>query len=168
MIEPSARPDLLVFHRSPFVRAKANAKPTAPSPRGPSQQRLARVSGRTGRTVWDIPLEDQPSQVQPGNPSSTHELGDLDGDGSLDAAIVVPRPGQAGQADYELKVISLHDGLSRWSRLLRYQGFMWGSPSIEIAKGPPKEPATLFVSELPATSASNELRGARARRPRWS
>ena len=58
---------------------------------GPTRLRLGRVSGRTGRMVWDIPLEEQPSTPQPGDPSPP-KLDDFDGDGSLDAAVLVRLP----------------------------------------------------------------------------
>ena len=99
----------------------------------PTHQHLARVSGRTGRVVWDIPLEEQPSEPEPGEPRPP-KLDDIDGDGSLDAALFVRGPTQPAQSEYELKVISLHDGVSRWSRVIRYNGFVSESPSIEIAR----------------------------------
>jgi outer membrane protein assembly factor BamB len=158
VVEPDAPPDLLVLHWSPFVKPAATAKPAPISAWGPTRQRLARVSGRTGRVVWDIPLEEQPSSpmpgaAQPGPPT----LDDLDGDGTLDAAVVIRRPAQIGQADFELKVVSLHDGVNRWSRLIRYEGSHFGYPAIVIGKGAPKVPATLFVEESRGTNTSNEL-----------
>jgi hypothetical protein len=154
VVEPNAPPDIVVLHRSPFV--KATGTPTPPSPRAPTRLRLGRVSGRTGRMVWDIPLDDQPSMPQPGDPNP-QKLGDLDGDGSLDAAVLVRLPGQAGQSEFELKVISLHDGASRWSRVVRYQGFGFDAPSVEIGAGSSGGPGTVFVTESPTTATSNEL-----------
>ena len=157
-VEASVSPDLLVLHRSPFVKATATTKPAPISAWAPSRQRLARVSGHTGRVVWDIPLEEQPSSpspgfAQPGPPT----LDDLDGDGTLDAAVVIRRSVQPGQADFELKVISLHDAVIRWSRLIHYDGSSFGYPAVVIGKGAPNEPATLFVEESPGTNTSNEL-----------
>ncbi len=158
VVDANVSPDLLVLHRSPFVKPTATAKPAPISPWGPTFQRLARVSGRTGRIVWDIPLEEQPSTPSPGEPSpGPPRLDDLDGDGTLDAAVVIRRSVQPGQADFELKVISLHDAVNRWSRLIHYDGSYSGYPAVVIATGAPNEPATLFVEESPATSTSNEL-----------
>jgi FG-GAP-like repeat len=154
VIEPNAPPDLIVLHRSPF--RKANAKPIQPSPWAQGQTRLARVSGQTGRIVWDIPLEEQPSPLLPGR-TLPPNLADLDGDGRLDATVVIRQPGQTGQSKFELTVISLHDGVRRWSRLLDYQGFVSEFPSVAIGKGTSNEPATVFVTELPTTNTSNEL-----------
>ena len=153
-IEPNAPPDIVVLHRSPFVKAIG---PPAPAlAQGPTRQRLARVSGRTGRMVWDIPLEDQPSNAQPGDPFPP-KLGDFDGDGSLDAALIVRVPAQPGQPEFELKAISLHDGASRWSRLLRYDGMFSDVPSVEIGTGVSNGPGAIFVTESPTTPTSNEL-----------
>ena len=154
VVEPNALPDILVLHRSPFV--KATGTPMPASPRVPTQLRLGRVSGRTGRMVWDVPLEDQPSTPQPGD-LYLPKLGDIDGDGSLDAAVLVRLAGQAAQSEFDLKVISLHDGASAWSRVIRYQGFGFDAPSVEIGAGASNEPAAVFVTESPTTPTSNEL-----------
>jgi hypothetical protein len=154
VIEPSAPPDLLVRHRSPFL--KASAKPAPPLPWPPARERLARVSGRTGHVVWDIPLEEQPSKPEPGAPQPP-KIEDIDGDGKLDAAVIVRHPNPSGQSEFELKVFSLHDGVSRWTRVLPYQGFVAECPSVEIGKGGPNDSATVFVNELPTSSTSNEL-----------
>ncbi len=156
-VEPNAPPDLLVLHRSPFVRPTAGSKPAAIVPRAPTRQRLARVSGRTGRIVWDIPLEEQPSDPMAGAGPGPPTFDDIDGDGMLDAAVMVRRPGQPGQSEFELKVISLHDGVNRWSRLIRYEGSPGGYPAVVIGKGAPNGPATLFVEESPGSNTVNEL-----------
>ena len=88
IVQPGAPPDLLVRHRNPFL--KPTATPTPPSPWAPAQERLARVSGRTGRVLWDVPLEEQPSQPEPGWPVPP-KIADLDGDGSPDTALIVQR-----------------------------------------------------------------------------
>ncbi len=157
-VEANATPDLLVLHRSPFVKPTATAKAAPISAWAPTRQRLARVSGRTGRIVWDIPLEEQLSTQSPGEPSpGPPMLDDLDGDGALDAAVMIRRSVQPGQPDFELKVISLHDAVIRWSRLIRYDGSYSGYPAVVIGKEAPNQPATLFVEESPGTRTSNEL-----------
>jgi hypothetical protein len=154
VIEPNAAPDLLVVHRSPFLKPSPFSTPA--SPWSAAQERLTRVSGRTGQILWDIPLEEQPKPQEPGTPRSPN-VADFDGDGSLDAAIVVRQLAQAGQSEFELKLISLHDGATHWSRVLHYQGFVSGFPQVEVGKGAPNDPATLFAVEAPSTKTSNEL-----------
>ena len=155
IFRPGDPPDLLVHHRNPFL--KATKTPTPPNPWAPAQERLARVSGRTGRVVWDVPVEDQPSQRRPGWPRPP-KIADLDGDGSPDTALIV-RPMTAGgeRSSYELKTISLRDGASLWSRSLHYQGFVSEMPSCEIGEAGKGEPRTVYVTELPTTPDSNEL-----------
>jgi hypothetical protein len=155
VIEPGSPPDLVVLHRSPFL---ASSPPSAPpSPWAPTQQRLARVSGRTGRIVWDIPLEEKPSNPRPGGGAISPRFADLDGDGALDAAVVVPRELQPGQSEFDLDVVSLRDGAIRWSHMIPYDGFVNEPPSCEIGRGAEGVPATVFVTRLPATPDSTEL-----------
>ncbi len=155
VIEPGSAPDLVVLHRSPFLAP--NPTPTVPSPWGPTQQRLARVSGRTGRILWDIPLEEKPSHQQPGRRDEPPRIADLDGDGALDTAMIVRRPPQPGQSEFDLRVISLRDGASRWSQVVQYHGFINEPATVEIGEGAKGEPATVFVTQLPTTPNGNEL-----------
>jgi len=154
IMEPNAPPDLVVHHSNPLLKAGSK-----PSPWGPTQERLARVSGRTGRILWDLPLEDQPSQHGRGaNPVSPRpRVEDVDGDGGLDAVMIFRRDSQSGQADFELRAISLRNGATLWSRVLHYQGDVVGFPHIEIGKRKKDERATVFVYEEPSTKTSNEL-----------
>jgi hypothetical protein len=160
VIEPNAQPDLLVIHRNPFL--KPGPTSTTSSPRAPGQERMARVSGRTGQILWDVALQDQATQQTTGE-YQTPKVDDLDGDGRLDAGIVVRQLAQTGKAEFDLKVISLRDGASRWTRLIHYQGFKPEYPQFKVVRGAPNSPATVFVVELPSTvelsstKTSNEL-----------
>jgi PQQ-like domain len=83
--------------------------------------RLARVSGRDGRVVWDVSLaQDTIPSVVLG--TSARVFDDLDGDGGIDAAIVVPSYStMAGFTfDYTLVAVSLRDGRRLWSQALQY------------------------------------------------
>lgn len=154
-IGPKAAPDLLVLHRSPFL--KAGSTP-APRSGGTAQDRLARVSGRTGRILWDIAVEEQPSTQQPGTRPVPPKVADLDGDGSMVAVVLARRTVSAGApSEFELKGISLRDGASRWSRALEYQGFMSEPPGFEIGQAEKGQPATVYITEAPGTQTSNEL-----------
>ena len=115
VVEPNAAPDVLVRHDSPFLAAS----PTPPPPNSPAQDRLARVSGRTGRIVWDIPLgESGPGpRVRHIPPPAFH---DLDGDGVPRRLVVLPTAALVdGTAEYELKAVSLRDGRLLWSQPIR-------------------------------------------------
>ena len=104
-------------HCNPFV------KPSGPPVAFPNgQDRLARISGRDGRIVWDIPLispTDRTSAVTSDGPHP-FQFGDLDGDGSLDVVIVIPPSPADGRTVIELKAVSLDDGKPIWVHRLRY------------------------------------------------
>ncbi len=72
VIEPKSSPDLLVMHRNPFLAA--SPKPIMQGNRSFAQERLTRISGRTGRIVWDIPLKDQPSPQAIRSPGNTAQV----------------------------------------------------------------------------------------------
>ena len=112
VVEANVSPDLLVLHRSPFVKPTSTGEAGTDLGLGdPTRQRLARIPDARGRIVWDIPLEDQPSSPQPGEPSpGPPKFDDLDGDGKLDAAVVILRvPSSLDKQTSRSKVISLYD-----------------------------------------------------------
>ena len=112
IVEPNTAPDLLVLHNSPFLAAS----PTPATPNTAARARLARLSGRTGRILWDAPLDDR-SVGQSFGQMAQPTIHDLDGDGSLDIALMTQGvPGAAGQLGFELKVASLRDGRLLWSQ----------------------------------------------------
>ncbi len=113
VIEPNTAPDILVRHNSPFLAAMT----TPPPPNSSTRDRLARVSGRTGRILWDIPLCDVSLAQYFGSipPPVFH---DLDGDGGLDVLVVTPLALAIGQNEHELKAVSLRDGRLMWSQPL--------------------------------------------------
>ena len=96
VVEPNGMPDLIV--------------------RGtiPSGRRLARISGRNGRVLWDVSLS---ASMTPGRPSGEppRYFDDLDGDGGLDAVIVLSQITGVGR-EIALVAISLRDGVQLWSR----------------------------------------------------
>ena len=129
VVEPNAPPDLLVRHDSPFLAASS----TVPPGGARSKDHLARISGRSGRVVWDIPLADPvPGDESRLIPPST--LLDVDGDGL--AELVVPADGPAGQHGTELKVISPRDGRLLWSQPLDFQpGTFRDFATIDLDEG---------------------------------
>jgi hypothetical protein len=111
VIEPNTAPDLLVRHNNPFLAAS----PTPPPQNAPTRSHLARVSGRTGQVLWDIPLPDRAM------PDDDHSLprpafDDLDGDGTLDILLFTHGSPGAPARLYDLKAISLRDGRLLWSQ----------------------------------------------------
>ncbi len=154
VIEPNAPPDLVVLHRSPFL--KASTTPTQPSIWVPAQERLARVSGRTGRVLWDIPLEEQFAIRQPGWPPPP-QIDDLDGDGGLDAALMVRPPAQSDPGECEVKVISLRDGRSIWSRSVDYSLGGFEHPQVKLGRRKDDGRTRVFVEEKPAAGAGMGL-----------
>jgi hypothetical protein len=108
-VEPNGPPDVFVRHSRPFHRPGLPA-----STQNLLESRLARLSGRDGRILWDIPLTD-PVPANPVGRIGPSRFGDLDRDGSLDAAIVVQTEARAAPS-FEVQVISLRDGLRLWSR----------------------------------------------------
>jgi hypothetical protein len=115
LIEPNGPPDIVVRHCSPFI--KAGAPPVA-QPNG--QDRLARLSGRDGHVVWDVPLG------SPADPTSAvsspytlpFRFGDLDGDGFLDVVVIIPPSPQDRRDLVALEAISLRTGVPIWTHRL--------------------------------------------------
>jgi tRNA A-37 threonylcarbamoyl transferase component Bud32/outer membrane protein assembly factor BamB len=98
-------PALLVLHDSPSSDVDA---------------RLARLSGRDGRVLWDIQLGGWPNQ---GNRKavgkSQRQFGDLDGDGKLDLVLAIPVPREGYSSD--LHAVSLADGKVSWAHPFRFK-----------------------------------------------
>ena len=82
--------------------------------------KLARISGREGRVLWDV-------AASTGDPGSLlhvkppHAFDDLDGDGGLDVMTVIPQVKQDGTSEYTLLAVSLRDGKRLWSQPVRFR-----------------------------------------------
>jgi hypothetical protein len=117
VVAPDGAPDVVVCYRGSLVSPGAT---TSPATAAADFVRLARVSGRDGRIIWDIAPSDYVTEredLYPA-PDSFH---DFDGDGWLDCALVVQAPHTVGSYARSLVVISLRDGKLIWSRSLRYK-----------------------------------------------
>ena len=120
-VEANSAPDLFVRHDSQFVQPgptpPATKTPAAHSAGRPS---LARISGRDGRILWNVPLADgEPLLINQHVPPD--QFADLDGDGGLDALIMLPPTPDADSPDYTMAAVSLRDGERLWSQPLRCQ-----------------------------------------------
>ena len=113
VIEPHSPPELLVQHDSPFAAPGSTASPAGLS----TNPHLARVSGRDGQILWDIPF------VGAGKPqpvlNSSVRFADLDGDGALDALLVLPSSRTPKQNPARLAAVPLRDGQAALVQLAR-------------------------------------------------
>ena len=116
-VERGGAPDLFVRHDSPFL--KPSAAPS-PGPTRPGRPSLARISGRDGRVLWDIPLAGGAAPTSYQHVAQPHFV-DFNGDGGLDALVMVPPLPSAGQPEYRLLAISLRDGKRLWSQPLGFE-----------------------------------------------
>jgi hypothetical protein len=153
-IEPNTPPDLLVQHFCPLT--KGGVIPTGPwtSPQG--QDRLARISGRTGQVVWDIAVADQFVTHGPGEPRAIPPaIADVDGDGIKEAVITVRQNKNSRPSAYVLKVISLREGAMRWSHESLGGLPELDLPLVQIAEGDLGQPGTLYVIGESAAQTDN-------------
>ncbi len=114
-VEPGGEADLFVRHGNPFAKASAMMV----GPRAPRRTSLARISGRDGHILWDVPLAELPDRefaayVPPA------QFDDLDGDRGLDAVLAVAPPAGVSEPEFQLLAVSLREGKKLWSRSIPY------------------------------------------------
>ncbi len=144
IIEPVAAPDLLVGHSSPF----APTAPPSPGPNSPAWPHLARVSGRTGRLLWDMALTEE--NAPQGRWSSPEPgFGDVDGDGTLDVVSVVPTSSRPQEIGCEVRAVSLRDGRLLWVHHLDFQPGPIDQPELVVADLDGDGRAEVVVSDRP-------------------
>jgi hypothetical protein len=150
-IERNGAPDLFVGYWEVFTRPVAGSR-VAPSG---GSARLARVSGRDGRVLWDVEIPASASQGSYALGAPRTFFDDFDGDGALDLvmdgdgtrSLVMTAPGayQSGELKYALTAFSLRDGRQIWSRVVRANNSVHES-SVDELDGPDR-PALVVMDE---------------------
>ena len=110
VVEPHGAPDVFVRHISPFVPGR----PGVANAGGAGKPRLARISGRNGTILWDIPLSENQESNNFGG-QAIPGFDDLDGDGALELVTLIQGLSGTGTPDCELRAISLKGGKPLWS-----------------------------------------------------
>jgi hypothetical protein len=121
-VEPNGRPDLIVCHRSSYVTPGLKVSAGAA---GAGGDRLARLSGRDGRVLWDVSLLHTNSAVFL-EVASCDDF-DFNGDGGLDIVLGPPPNSHVIAGSQPILIaISLRDGKRLWSRpLMNDSGFVY-------------------------------------------
>jgi hypothetical protein len=120
LIDRKGAPDVLVEYSTPYHG------PPSPSLFASGEGRMARLSGRDGRVVWDVAVA-EPERATAGSAVFVPRLtiprryfGDLNGDGFLDV-ILVDSPAANGMLSFgggqgiTLQAFSLKDGVKLWT-----------------------------------------------------
>jgi hypothetical protein len=168
VIEPGTAPDVVVRHHSPFSKAS----PTPPPANAPIEDHLARLSGRTGRILWDVPLAARPTPFGAFNgniPPSIFE--DLDGDGGLDALLLVLSTAGAPNPGFDAKAVSLRDGRVLWSQYVPVANSMWTPRVMTFDTDNPKRPAVALyhsTNEGDKIAVSVRAMDGADGKPRWT
>jgi hypothetical protein len=107
--------DVLVVHETPWPVESGG--PISPGS-FQEQARMARLSRRDGRVVWDVLLAEHS-----GNfvrlMDFQRAFGDLDGDGGLDVVLRTYAASTPGATNFELRALSLRDGKTLWTHPIR-------------------------------------------------
>jgi tRNA A-37 threonylcarbamoyl transferase component Bud32 len=106
--------DVLVVHETPWPPGAGSMPPGSHY----EQTRMARLSGRDGRVVWDVLLAEHKGGFVR-LMDFERAFGDLDGDGGLDVVLRTYAPSTPGPTSFELRGLSLRDGKTLWTHPLR-------------------------------------------------
>ena len=77
-------------------------------------------------------------------------IADLDGDGALDAVVVIPGWSGTANPDHELRAVSLRDGRVLWSLRLDFKFSFRASPQLAVADLDGDKKPEVIISEQPA------------------
>ena len=143
--------DVLVHHASSFVKGVL-----APRSQGPFESRLARLSGRDGRVLWDIAVADRP-ESQYGWLVPPPFVQDLDGDGSLDALVLIGQAGHGVADDHKLNAVSLREGKLIWSKVVKELLTTVSIPYVALADLDGDKQSEIVISSEPADGRGFEF-----------
>ncbi len=162
LVERGGAPDLIVGYVGQVTKPAAKRAAGL----GGGMARLARISGRDGRVLWDMPVSGDRSSdfFYLGTPWTFFD--DLDGDGALDLALFSPAS-QQSDVSYALVAVSLRDGRRLWFREF---GADITSPTRPIDKLDGPDGPAFVVMEDTETAGWLALRafGGRDGRLRWT
>ncbi len=122
--------------------------------------RLARISGREGRRVWDVSTSTKLPSARPpigGSGIASPEFGDFDGDGWLDAAMVLPSFGDGGEDEFTLISVSLRDGKVRWSQRVGFRSGMGLLGDVRVGDVDGDKRPDVVVLEAQGDDTSKQL-----------
>jgi tRNA A-37 threonylcarbamoyl transferase component Bud32/outer membrane protein assembly factor BamB len=141
---PGGSPDVFLMHHLSLLRPAL----------GPvdSQYRLARLSGRDGRVIWDVLLAEYLGGAN--RPVGfIHEIADLDGSGDREIVVLLrAKAAIGGTSSPELRVLSLTDGQTRWVHA--FDPNVVASPAFAIGNVDGNGRLDVVVSENPPKGAS--------------
>ena len=122
--------------------------------------RLARISGREGRRVWDVSTSTKLPSARPpigGSGIASPEFGDFDGDGWLDvchgAAIIRRR----GRGRVHAHFVSLRDGKVRWSQRVGFRSGMGLLGDVRVGDVDGDKRPDVVVLEAQGDDTSKQL-----------
>ena len=112
------------------------------------QYRLALLSGRDGRILWDVLLADHQTTRLMG---LVHEFADLGGDGNLEIVLLLKNKAASAPTPFELRILSLANGQTRWVHHLNANAA--ASPAFAIGDVDGDRRAEVVVRERPRQEA---------------
>ncbi len=184
-IAPSEPADVLVAYGRPFSSPSPGAAPTSATafamrslayfsaglgaPANPDRPHLARISGRDGRIIWDVPLTGRPTAT-PLNLIQSPRFADLDGDALAEIILPVPSSDSGAVAGQDLAAFALRDGRRLWSR--PFPQWSAGQEAIEVGDIDGDGPPEVVVAEAPPSGHQSgfvvRALDGRDGNPRWT
>jgi PQQ-like domain len=164
-VERNGAPDLFAIYWRQFT----TPVPGSTAVRSGGISKLARVSGRDGRFVWNIELPGEDQNAMYYSESLWTLFDDLDGDGGNDLVMLSTGGSQSGESEYTLNAISLRDGRQLWSRAFR-AGAIASTRLADKLDGPDR-PSLVVMEQLDRSGTADlivQTFDARDGQARWA